>query len=92
MNLELQKVYEWTNTTTVNPEKSHELIIPSKSTLQIPSVKVYMYKSPLKVKDSVKYSDVTIDSKLNFDDHINLLCGKISRPIGVLSNYDMFYC
>ena len=38
-----------------------------------------MYKSPLKVKDSVKYLGVTIDSKLNF-----LLCGKILRSIGVL--------
>ena len=44
-----------------------------------------MYKSPLKVKDSVKYLGFTIDSRLNFDDHINLLCGKISRSIGVLS-------
>ena len=87
MNLELRKVYEWTNANqiTVNPEKSHLLIIPPKSTHQIRSVKVYMYKSPLKVKDSVKYLGVTIDSRLNFDDHINLLRGKISRSIGVLS-------
>ena len=87
MNLELQKIYEWTkaNNITVNPEKSHVLIIPPKTTHKIPSVKVYMYKSPLKVKDSVKYLGVTIDSRLNFDDHINLLCGKISRSIGVLS-------
>ena len=55
MNLELQKVYEWTkaNEITVIPAISHLLIIPPKSTHQIPSVKVYMYKSPLKLKDSV---------------------------------------
>ena len=77
----------WTtaNKITVNPKKSHALIIPLKSTHQISSVKVYMYKSPLKVKDFAKYLGVTIDSRLNFDDHINLLCGKISRSIGVLS-------
>ena len=40
-----------------------------------------MYKSPLKVKDSVKYLGVTIDLKLNFDDQFNLLCGKIPRSI-----------
>ena len=61
------------------------LIIPPKSTHRIPSVKVYMSKSPLKVKDSVKHFCVTIDSRLNFDDHFNLLCGKILRSIGVLS-------
>ena len=61
------------------------LIIPPNSTHQIPSVKVYINKSPIKVKDSVKYLGVTIDSRLNFDDHIKLRCGKISRSIGVLS-------
>ena len=30
-----------------------------------------MYKSPLKVKDSVKRLVVTIGLRLNFDDHIN---------------------
>ena len=45
---------------------------------------MYKYKS-LTVKDSVKYLRVTIDSRLNFDDHINFLCGKISRSFGVLS-------
>ena len=85
MNLELQKVYEWTkaNKITVNPEKSHVLIIPPKSTHQIPSFKVYMYKSPLEVKASVKYLGVTINLRLNFDNQINLLSGKISRSIGV---------
>ena len=73
------------NKITVNPKKSLALIIPPKSTHQIPCVKLYLYKSALKVKDSVKYLGVTIDSRLNFDDHINLLCGKISRSVGVLS-------
>ena len=87
MNLELQKVYEWTkaNKIIVNPDKSHVSIITPKSTLQIPTAKGYMHKSPLKVKDSVKYLSVTIDSRLNFDDHINLSYGKISRSIGALS-------
>ena len=87
LNLELQKVYEWTkaNKITVNPEKSHVLIIPPKSTHQILSIKVYMDISPLKIKESVKSLGVTINSRLNSDDHINLLCGKISRFIGVWS-------
>ena len=44
-----------------------------------------MYKSLLKVKDSVKYLGVTINSRLNFDDHINLFCCKILRSIGGLA-------
>ena len=43
-----------------------------------------MYETPLKVKDSIKYLGVTIDSRQNFDNRINLL-GKISGFIGVLS-------
>ena len=39
----------------------------------------------LQVKNSVKHLGVTIESRLNFDDHINLHCGKFSRSIGVLS-------
>ena len=84
MNLELQKVCKWTeaNRITVNPEKSHVLIIPPKSTHQIPSVEVYMYKFPLKVKDYLKYLGVTIDLRLNFPvllfDFILNICLRIS--------------
>ena len=84
MNLELQNVYTLTEASkiTLNPEKSHELIIPPKSTHQISSVKGYMYKSPLKAKDFVKYLGVTVDSRLNFPvllfDFIPIICLRIS--------------
>ena len=63
MNLKANKI-------TVNREKSHVLIIQPKSTHRLPKVKVYVYQSPLQVKDSVMYSGVTIDLRQNFDDHI----------------------
>ena len=48
MDLKLQKLYVWTKAIKimVNPDKSHVLTIPPKSTHRIPSVRVYMNKSP----------------------------------------------
>ena len=86
MNQELTTVHKWTtaNKITANPEKSHCLIIPLKKTLSISNISIYFNDSIIKINDTVKYLGITIDNKLNFEEHINALATKISRSLGVL--------
>ena len=86
MNLELTTVHKWTtaNKITVNPQKSHCLIIPPKKNHCISNISIYVNDSVIKVTDAVKYLGITIDNKLNFEEHINALATKISRSLGVL--------
>ena len=86
MNQELTTVHKWTtaNKITVNPEKSYCLIIPPKKNLSISNISIYFNDSTIKINDPVKYLDIKVDNKLNFEEHINALATKISRSLGVL--------
>ena len=86
MNLELTTVHKWTtaNKITVNPQKSHCLIIPPKKNHRISNISIYFNDSVIKINDTVKYLGITIDNKLNFEEHINALATKIFRSLGVL--------
>jgi len=76
-----KKVHEWTkaNKITVNPQMSQALIIPPKANINLPRVEVYLNNTVLDIKDNVKYLAITIDNKINFENHIKVLSGKISR-------------
>ena len=93
MNLELTTVHKWTtaNKITVNPQKSHFLIIPPKKNHRISNISIYFNDSVIKINDTVKYLGITIDNKLNFEEHINALAIKITRSLGVLCNFVIFY-
>ena len=86
MNQELTIVHKWTtaNKTTVNPEKSHCLILPPKNILSISNTSIYFNDSTININDTVKYLGITTDNKLNFEEHINALATKISRSLGTL--------
>jgi len=87
INDELQKVYEWTkaNKITINPPKSKALINPPKANINVPRVEVYLNNTVLDIKDNVKYLGITIDNRINFENHIKVLTGKISRFVGVIN-------
>ena len=86
MNQELTSVYKWTTADkiTVNPHKSYCLIITPKETFSISNISIYFSDSEIKINDTVKYLGITIDNKLNFEEHINTLATKISRSLGIL--------
>ena len=87
INSELANVREWTvaNKITVDPEKSLALIIPHKITTFILDIQLNFNNNSVTLKDSVKYLGIPIDSRLNFDVHINTLTGKIARSLGVIT-------
>jgi len=52
----------------------------------VPKVQVYLNNTVLDVKDNVKYLEITIDNRINFENHIKvLLIGKLCRS-GVVIN------
>ena len=87
INPELANVREWTvaNKITVDPEKSLALIIPPKITTFILDIQLNFNNNSVTLKDSVKYLGIPIDSRLNFDVHINTLTRKIARSLGVIT-------
>jgi len=73
---------------TINPAKSPALILsPKLQRTEPPSKQLYIVSAgvPVKIVDHVKYLGIKIDSKLNFQEHIKTLEGKVACSIGMLS-------
>ena len=85
-NVELTTVHKWTTAKkiTVHLSKSYCLIIPPKKTLSISNISIYFNNSAIEIDDTAKYLGITIDDKLNFEEHITTLATKISRSQGIL--------
>ena len=83
---ELQKVHIWTNanTVTVNPQKPMTLIIPSKVIKPSPDIEIQFLNTSISANDQIKYLGITIDTRLNFEEHIGIVAKKISRSVGVM--------
>ena len=86
---ELQKVHIWTNadTITVNPKKTMTLIIPPKIIKPSPDIEIQFLNTSISANDQIKYLGITIDARLNFEDHIGIVAKKISRSLGVLCKF-----
>ena len=74
---------------SVNPEKSLSLIIPPKITTPIPDIQLHFYNNLVTLEDSVKYLGITIDVRLNFNVHSNILARKISAAYNLLTYIDL---
>ena len=86
VNQELARIYTWMlkNKLTVNPLKSHALVVPP-ALSEIPSaVNFQMNSCKIQVSDCVRYLGVLIDSKLLFKQHISMISTKLSRAVGIM--------
>ena len=84
---ELQKVHIWTNAntiTTVNPPKNMTQFIPPKIINPIPDFEIQFLHTSISANDQIKYLGITIDTRLNFEEHIGTVAKKISRSFGVM--------
>lgn len=84
LNQQLINIHNWlcANKLSLNVDKSHFVIFH-------PVQKVVDYTINLSINNSVekksyKYLGVIIDSNVNWKEHVNELCKKISRGIGIL--------
>ena len=79
---ELQKVHIWTNanTITVNPPKTMTLIIPPKIIKPSPDIDIQFLNTSISANDEIKYLGITIDTRLNFEEHIGIVAKKFLDP------------
>ena len=93
VNSELAKVSEWlkANKLTLNIKKSNYVIFrPRQKTMPfVPQVKIFNptlnTQTSLEIKDFVKYLGIMIDSDLSWKNHIDFICHKISKSIGIIA-------
>ena len=86
MNTELQKLVEWVrvNKLSLNIAKTHYMIFTTKGKNITVNNNVCINNVSLEKVESTKFLGVVIDSKLNWNEHLKYIKGKISRGIGIL--------
>ena len=93
VNLELAKVSEWlkANKLTLNIKKSNYVVFRPRQKIMpfVPQIKIFNPMSNtqtiLEIKDFVKYLGIMIDSDLSWKNHIDFICHKISKSIGIIA-------
>ena len=87
MNIELMKLHTWliSNKLSINVAKTHYVLFrPGRIEYPV-CPDLFLNGSPLERKSNTLFLGVKLDSKLNWEDHITYIKGKIARNIGVIS-------
>ena len=85
VNNELIKITNWLNNNklSLNYTKTSCLLIsPQVNNLELV---VRINGNHIKISDAVKYLGITLQPKLRWYNHINILCKKLSRPSGIIA-------
>ena len=98
VNNELSKVCSWlvVNKLTLNIEKTNYIIFrPRQKTIPFhPNIKIINNNSnisqPLEMKDYIRYLGILIDSNLSWKFHIDYVCQKVSKTIGIIAKLRHF--
>ena len=93
VNQELSKIVEWANCNrlTINTKKTVAVVFSNRA-FSFNSISLCINNEPLDVKTEHKFLGITFDNKLCFQSHINFLCQKISKSIGILYRIRKFLC
>ena len=87
---DLLKMEEWANTwmMTFNVDKCEVLQISLSSSIPVHD---HLYNNPLRTVKEAKYLGVLLDSKLNFNKHIETICKKANSVLGFLKR-NLYNC
>ena len=90
-NRELSKFKTWAvaNRLSLNVDKTNYMIISNRNRNIVPCV-ISINNLPLEYKSNVKFLGVILDDNLKFNNHIKLICTKISKSIGILNSIKHF--
>jgi exonuclease III len=85
-NHELENFYRWTlnNRLSVNVDKTFSLLFTNRSHDVNNELKVYLNGIGIDFALNTKFLGVILDSSLTFKNHIDHVCNKVSRQIGIL--------
>ena len=74
------------NQIIVNPDKFQAMILQnSRNSKNYEPVKLEIESAKIETKNAVKLLGITIDNKLNFEEHISELCKKASMQLNTVS-------
>ena len=85
LNVELHKIYKWTcsNRLSLNVSKTYAILF-SKRSNRNDLLNLKFNDEVINYESTGKFLGVTLDSNLSFRSHINIVCNKLSKTIGVL--------
>ena len=84
VNDRLSLIYDWCcfNRLSLNPVKCKFMVFTNRS-YDTSNTIIRLANNPIERVSSFKYLGITIDDKLKYDDHIKVLCDRISRMCGI---------
>ena len=94
MNAELENINAWMkiNKLSVNTGKTNYIIFRPKQKSIMLNISVLFDSKPLKRVNVVKFLGLFIDENLTWKFHIDQVCIKISKSIGIISRARFVYC
>ena len=86
VNTELLKVMDWLNANklSLNIDKTHFIILKNKSKKITNNHKVYMNNREISEVKFTKFLGVLINNQLNWKNHLDHICTKVSKNIGII--------
>ena len=90
INHDLMQIDEWlcSNRLSINIEKTSYMVLSNR--LMVPDLPLELRNIQIKRTDTYKFLGVQIDANLKFHKHIDDLCNKLSRNIGVMTRISQF--
>ena len=86
VNIELEKNVTWLNANklSLNVEKTHYMLFRNKGRIIENTLKVYMNSQEISEVETTKFLGIIIDNRLNWKHHIDSICNKVSKNIGII--------
>ena len=84
-NKEIDLIFQWfiCNKLSINEKKTNFMIFTKKK-INKDSITVKLGNSDIQRVSSTKFLGVTIDENLSWVNHVDIICNKISKSIGVM--------
>ena len=86
VNTELEKIVKWLNANklSLNIDKNHYMLFRNKGKVIKETCQVYMNWQEISEVETTKFLGVIIDNRLNWKHHIDSICNKVSKDIGII--------
>ena len=78
------------NNMIINPDKFQAIALQKRNKNNNTNIALNIENITIKTSKSVKLSGITIDNKLNFEEHISVLCKKASLQINAISRFQSY--